>query len=207
MPGAQWFPGARLNFAEHVFRHASQDRPAVIARSEGAPVKHISWAELEASTATLAATLREWGTVPGDRVASYMPNLPETLIAFLACASVGAVWSSCAPDMGAPVVLDRLRQIEPKVLFATDSYSYNGKTHDRSNVVDELLAQLPSVERVVQVAGPLDRHAHGCLARLPSVAGVHCQGRERAKRTVAFQASVVDRIFVRHHRFAQGHGP
>lgn len=155
MPGAEWFPNARLNFAEHVFRNATPEQPAVIARSEDGPLQHISWAELERSTAALAATLRDWGVRPGDRVASYMPNRPETLIAFLACASIGAVWSSCAPDMGASVVLDRLRQTEPKVLFAIDSYSYKGNRHDRCAVVNELLAGLPSVERVVQVAGPL----------------------------------------------------
>ena len=155
MPGAEWFPNARLNFAEHVFRNATPQHPAVIARSEDGPLQHISWAELERSTAALAATLRGWGVGPGDRVASYMPNRPETVIAFLACASIGAVWSSCAPDMGVSVVLDRLRQTEPKVLFAIDSYSYKGKHHDRCAVVNELLAGLPSVERVVQVAGPL----------------------------------------------------
>jgi acetoacetyl-CoA synthetase len=155
MPGAEWFPGARLNFAEHVFRHATPERPAMIARSEDVPLQHISWAELERATAALAATLRGWGVGPGDRVASYMPNRPETVIAFLACASIGAVWSSCAPDMGAPVVLDRLRQIEPKVLFAVDSYRYNGKPHDRAREVAQLLAELPSVAHVVQVDGPL----------------------------------------------------
>ena len=155
MPGAQWFPNARLNFAEHVFRNATPDQPAVIARGENGPVQHISWAELERSTAALAATLRGWGVRPGDRVASYMPNRPETLIAFLACATIGAVWSSCATDMGASVVLDRLRQIEPKVLFAIDSYSYSGKRYDRLDVVNELLSGLPTVEHVVQVAGPL----------------------------------------------------
>jgi len=155
MPGAEWFPNARLNFAEHVFRNATPDQPAVIARSEDGAVQHISWAQLERSTAALAATLRGWGVQPGDRVASYMPNRPETLIAFLACASIGAVWSSCATDMGASVVLDRLRQIEPKVLFAIDSYSYSGKPYDRLDVVNELLSGLPSVEHVVQVPGPL----------------------------------------------------
>lgn len=157
MPGAEWFPNARLNFAEHVFRGATPNQPAVIARSEDVPLQHISWAELERATAALAATLRGWGVGPGDRVASYMPNRPETVIAFLACASIGAIWSSCAPDMGAPVVLDRLRQIEPKVLFAVDSYSYNGKQYDRAQVVRRLLADLPSVERTVQVSGPLAR--------------------------------------------------
>ena len=157
MPGAEWFPNARLNFAEHVFRGATPNQPAVIARSEDVPLQHISWAELERATAALAATLRGWGVGPGDRVASYMPNRPETVIAFLACASIGAIWSSCAPDMGAPVVLDRLRQIQPKVLFAVDSYSYNGKQYDRAQVVRRLLADLPSVERTVQVSGPLAR--------------------------------------------------
>lgn len=156
MPGIQWFPNARLNFAEHVFRNATSEHPVMLARREGAPLREISWEQLERTTAALAAQLRSWGVQPGDRVASFMPNLPETVIAFLACASVGAIWSSCAPDMGANVVLDRLRQIEPKVLFATDSYSYNGKNHDRSVVVNELLSELPSVERVVQVPGPLD---------------------------------------------------
>jgi len=127
----------------------------MIARSEDVPLQPVSWAELERATAALAATLRGWGVGPGDRVASYMPNRPETVIAFLACASIGAVWSSCAPDMGAPVVLDRLRQIEPKVLFAVDSYRYNGKPHDRAREVTQLLAELPSVQHVVQVQGPL----------------------------------------------------
>ena len=155
MPGAQWFPNARLNFAEHIFRNRTAEWPALIARSEDGPVQHISWAELERATAAVAATLRSWGVGPGDRVASFMPNRPETVIAFLACASIGAIWSSCAPDMGASVVLDRLRQIEPKVLFAIDSYSYNGKQQDRDNVVEQLLAELPSVEHAVHVQGPL----------------------------------------------------
>jgi len=156
MPGIEWFPKARLNFAEHVFRNATAAHPVMLAHAEGAPLREISWDELERTTAALAATLRRWGVQPGDRVASFMPNLPETVTAFLACASIGAIWSSCAPDMGASVVLDRLRQIEPKVLFATDSYSYNGKHHDRAGVVNELLASLPSVQHVVQVSGPLD---------------------------------------------------
>ncbi len=155
MPGAEWFPNARLNFAEHIFRNRTVQWPALIAHSEDVPLQQVSWAELERATAAVAATLRSWGVGPGDRVASYMPNRPETVIAFLACASIGAIWSSCAPDMGAPVVLDRLRQIEPKVLFAVDSYSYGGKQHDRFTVVNELLRELPSVQQVVQVPGPL----------------------------------------------------
>jgi acetoacetyl-CoA synthetase len=155
MPGASWYPNARLNYAEHVFRHANARTPALIARSEDTPTREVSWAELQRDTGAMAATMRALGVVAGDRVASYLPNRVETVVAFLACASIGAVWSSCAPDMGATVVLDRLRQIEPKLLLATDSTTYNGKTQDRASVVDELLRELPSVKAVVHVPGPL----------------------------------------------------
>lgn len=155
MPGAEWYPNAGLNYAEHVFRHAKADAPALIARGEDAPTREVSWAELQRDTGALAAKMRALGVVAGDRVASYLPNRVETVVAFLACASIGAVWSSCAPDMGATVVLDRLRQIEPKLLLATDSTTYNGKTQDRADVVDELLRELPSVKAVVHVSGPL----------------------------------------------------
>lgn len=169
MPGANWYPNTRLNYAEHVFRNASSDRPALLARSEDEPVREVSWAELERLTGALAARLRAMGVGPGDRVASYLPNRPETVVAFLACASIGAVWSSCAPDMGATVVLDRFRQIEPKVLFATDGYSYNGKFHERAAVVEELVRELPSVQVVVHVPGPASRVGsapewRGCVA-------------------------------------------
>jgi acetoacetyl-CoA synthetase len=155
MPGANWYPNARLNYAEHVFRNATAERPALIVRREDAPTCEVSWAELKRDTGALAGKLRALGIGPGDRVASYLPNRAETVVAFLACASIGAVWSSCAPDMGATVVLDRLRQIEPRILLATDSYSYNGKTHDRRAVVADLLRELPSVKSVLHVPGPL----------------------------------------------------
>ncbi len=155
MPGADWYPNARLNYAEHVFRNATPERPALIARGEGEPTREVSWAELQRDTAALAARLRQCGIAPGDRVASYLPNRVETVVAFLACASLGAVWSSCAPDMGASVVLDRLRQIEPRLLLATDSTHYNGKVQDRAAVVEELLRELPSVQAVLHVDGPL----------------------------------------------------
>ncbi len=159
MPGAQWFPNTRLNYAEHVFRQTSEERPALIARSEDTGTHEVSWADLKRDTAALAARLRGLGIGAGDRVASYMPNRAETVVAFLACASLGAIWSSCAPDMGASVVLDRFRQIEPKVLLAVDSYSYNGKVHDRRELVEELLLQLPTVQHVIHVAGPICRAA------------------------------------------------
>lgn len=167
MPNAQWFPNARLNYAEHIFRKSTPDCPALIARSEDTELREVSWAELEHDTSALAAKLRALGIERGDRVASYMPNRPETVVAFLACASIGAIWSSCAPDMGPTVVLDRLRQIEPKLLFATDSYSYNGKPHDRAPQVSELLGELPSVQYVVHVSGPMHSKRtldwRGCL--------------------------------------------
>ncbi|OVZ60747.1 acetoacetate--CoA ligase [Pigmentiphaga sp. NML080357] len=154
MPGARWFPDVRLNYAEHVFRNASDERPALIARGESHPPRMVPWAELRRSAGALAATLRGLGVGPGDRVVSYMPNTPETVIAFLACASLGATWSSCSPEMGVSVVVDRFRQIEPKVMFAVDGYRYNGKHHDRTAVVGELLEALPSVAHVIHVPEP-----------------------------------------------------
>ncbi|MBK6007764.1 acetoacetate--CoA ligase [Ramlibacter ginsenosidimutans] len=154
MPGARWFPNTRLNYAEHVFRNATDQRPAIVARSE-AGVREVSWRELQDQVGALAARLRALGIQAGDRVAAYLPNQPETVVAFLACASIGAIWSSCATDMGPSVVLDRLQQIEPRLLLASDSYRYNGKTHDRAAVVGDLLRALPCVRTVIHVPGPL----------------------------------------------------
>lgn len=151
MPGARWFPGAHLNYAEQVFRHASSDRPALLFRSERHPLTEISWDDLQRNVASLAAALRAMGVQPGDRVVGYMPNIPQTLMAFLACASLGAVWSSCSPDMGTASVVDRFRQIEPKALFAVDGYQYNGKPFDRRQVIHELQSELPTLERLVLV--------------------------------------------------------
>ncbi len=168
MPGARWFPEAHLNYAEHVFRQRAADRPAIIVRHEGDEPRAIGWDALEAQVGAMAASLRTMGVEPGDRVVSFMPNIPETLVAFLACASLGAIWSSCSPDMGASVVLDRFQQIKPRVLFVIDSYRYNGKTFDRKTVVDELVAQLPTVEHVVHVPGPL---ADGAAPTTPAWPG------------------------------------
>jgi acetoacetyl-CoA synthetase len=156
MPGAQWFPNASLNYAEHVFKQADANRPAIIAKREDCTSYEVSWAELQRDVGALAETLRRLGITRGDRVASYMPNRSETIVAFLAAASIGAIWSSCAPDMGVSVVLDRFKQIEPKLLFATDSYSYNGKHHDRADLVAQLVAGLPTLSHVIHVSGPLD---------------------------------------------------
>jgi acetoacetyl-CoA synthetase len=151
MPGARWFPDAELNYVEQALRW-DDDRPAVVFRSECRPPETISHRELRRRVAAVAAGLRGLGVGRGDRVAAYAPNIPETLIGFLATASLGAVWSSCSPDFGVTAVLDRFRQIEPKVLLAADGYVYRGTVHDRRPEVDELARNLPSVEAVVTIA-------------------------------------------------------
>src|SRR5690349_18206662 len=149
MPGAQWFPGAKLNYAEHVFRNASPDRPALLFRSERHHLVTISWAELSRKVASIAHSLRSMGVQPGDRVVAYMGNIPETLMAFLACASIGATWSSCAPDFGFNSVVDRFKLIEPTILFAVDGYQYNGKPFDRRQMVADLQAALPTIQKTI----------------------------------------------------------
>jgi acetoacetyl-CoA synthetase len=151
MPGAQWFAGAELSYAEHIFRHASAAHPAIIFQSERHAVTEISWAELRARVAAAARGLRRLGVGRGDRVVAYIPNIPQAVIAFLACASLGAIWSSCSPDFGTNSVIDRFAQIEPKVLFAVDGYSYNGKPFDRRGAVAELQRSLPTLEHTVLV--------------------------------------------------------
>ncbi|MBR8220563.1 acetoacetate--CoA ligase [Burkholderia ambifaria] len=158
MPGAKWFPGVRMNYVEQVFRHADQTSPAISFRNESGDQRDLSWDELEQQVAALAATLRRLGVERGDRVAAFMPNTPETIVAFLATISVGAIWSACAPDMGQLAVLDRFRQIEPKVMIAVDGYRYGGKSYDRRELLHALLGELPSVEHVVLVPN-LDPHA------------------------------------------------
>jgi acetoacetyl-CoA synthetase len=157
MPGAQWFPGATLNYAQQVFRHAEREhaagQPAVLFQNERlrerGEIQELSWPELQRQVASLAAELKRMGVAPGDRVCAYLPNTPQTAVAFLAAASVGAVWSVCSPDMGPVAVLDRFRQIEPKVLIACDGYRYAGVEHDRLDVLAGVLAELPSVTDVV----------------------------------------------------------
>ena len=151
MPGAKWFVGAQINYAQNVFRHASADRPALIYQSETRPLTEMSWHELERNVASIADALRKMGVQPGDRVVGYLPNIPEAAIAFLAAASLGAVWSSCSPDFGVDSVVDRFGQIEPKVLFAVDGYTYGGKPFSRTDVVAELQRRLPSIQHTVIV--------------------------------------------------------
>jgi acetoacetyl-CoA synthetase len=164
MPGAGWFRGSELNYAGHVFRHMSTERPALIFQSEIQPLIEISWEELYCKVSSVAACMRSMGVRPGDRVVAYMPNIPQTLIAFLACASIGATWSSCSPDFGTRSVNDRFKQIEPKVLFAVDGYVYGGKTFDLKPAVSSLQQSLPTLEKTILVpylkpdAGPERSH-------------------------------------------------
>jgi acetoacetyl-CoA synthetase len=149
MPGAQWFPNASLNYAEHVFAGKRDEEVAILHASELRELDELSWGELRAQVAAVAAGLRELGVGRGDRVVAYMPNIPEAIVAFLATASLGAVWSSCSPDFGPPSVVDRFAQIEPKVLFAVDGYRYGGKDFDRREVVTRLREEMPTLERTV----------------------------------------------------------
>ena len=149
MPGAQWFTGTSLNYAEHVFAGVDDAETAIFHASELRELGELSWGELRAQVAAVAAGLRELGVERGDRVVAYMPNIPEATIAFLACAGIGAVWSSCSPDFGPASVVDRFAQIEPKVLFAVDGYRYGGKDFDRRETLARLQAEMPSLERTV----------------------------------------------------------
>jgi acetoacetyl-CoA synthetase len=149
MPGTEWFPGARLSYAEHVFRDRDDAEVAIRHASELRDLSELTWGELRALTARIAGGLRELGVGPGDRVVAYLPNVPEAMAAFFACASIGAVWSSCSPDFGVKSVVDRFAQIEPKVLFAVDGYRYNGRDFDRVDTVAALEEQIGSLEHTV----------------------------------------------------------
>ena len=164
MPGANWFPDARLNFAENLLRR--RDRAdALVFWGEDKVQRRISHAQLHATVSRLAQPLRAAGVQPGDRVVGYLPNMPETVMAMLAAASIGAIWSSCSPDFGVQGVLDRFGQIEPKVLFAADGYWYNGKAIDSRAKVEEIARQLHTLTRVVVVHYLAD---HADLSGIPN---------------------------------------
>lgn len=150
MPGARWFEGAKVNYARQVFRHTDRaqaaGQPAIVAENERGETAELSWPELRRQSASLALELRRQGIGRGDRVAAYLPNIPAAVVGLLACASLGAIWTLCSPDMGTNAVLDRLRQTEPKALIAVDGVFYGGKAMDRSVAVAEILRQLPSIE-------------------------------------------------------------
>lgn len=151
MPYTKWFGGATLNYAEHIFRNKSSSSPAILFASERHDLTSISWSELENQTASLQGYLRSLEIKTGDRVAAYIPNIPQATVSMLAATSIGAIWSSCSPDFGIESVLDRFRQIEPSVLIAVDGYSYGGKRFDRLNVVKEISSQLPSLKKIILI--------------------------------------------------------
>lgn len=169
MPGAEWFPGVRVNYVRQVLRHvvpaSAAGHPAIIAEDERGEIEVLDWPTLRSQVASLALALRDRGVGKGDRVVAYLPNRPEAIVSFLACAAIGAIWAICAPDMGVPAILDRFVQIEPKVLIATDAVFYAGKTLDRADVVRQLREGLPSLETFIcvrsglgkgEIAGALD---------------------------------------------------
>lgn len=153
MPNVRWFTQAKINYAEHVFLHLQKrlNKPAIIFKNETEPIQTISWGELYEQVASVAQALRKMGVKKGDRVVAYLPNIPQTVIAFLATASIGGVWSSCPPEFGVAGIIDRFKQIEPKVLFAVDGYYYNGKYHDKRPIIKELKKELPTLEHIVVV--------------------------------------------------------
>ena len=167
MPGTRWFPEARLNFAENLLRRRD-DGIAIEFAGEGGARRSMTWRELHDEVERVAASLRALGIRPGDRVAAWLPNVPETVVAMLASASVGAVFSSCSPDFGVRGVLDRFGQIEPRVLFAAAAYRYNGKIHDCLERLARMLPELPTVERAVVTpfaADDMDLSGLGARAR------------------------------------------
>lgn len=165
MPGAVWFDGSRVNYAEHMLRHADAllDSTAVFHASESRPLSELSWRDLRTQVRSLASRLRRMGIKPGDRVAAYMPNIAETLVAMLASAAVGAIWSAAAPEFGSRTVLDRFKQIDPVLLFAVDGYRFGSKAFDRSAEIARIAGELPRLEHVIwlgylepdEIAGPI----------------------------------------------------
>ena len=183
MPGARWFPQARLNFAANLLRRDDRE-PAIIFWGEDRVSSSITFAELHHEVSRLAQALRAAGVTAGDRVAAYMPNVPGTVIAMLAAASIGAIWSSCSPDFGVQGVLDRFGQIEPKILFSTDGYFYNGKTIELIDRLVEIAKRLPSVQKVIVV--PYTRSDPGIDA-IPNSAIVHDFMAPFAARAIEFE--------------------
>lgn len=157
MPGAKWFVGARINYAEHIFRNKTKKRPAIIHAAETREISEISWDQLYQETAAFQKTLQDLGVGKGDRVVAYAANIYETIVAFLATASLGAIWSSASPDFGTESVIDRFQQIEPKVMITVDGYSYGGKTYTRTDVIQEIQKELPTLEATIVIPFLEDR--------------------------------------------------
>ena len=151
MPHTHWFPGTTLNFAEHIFRNATDKHPAIIFKSERNELQEISWQQLRSEVTSLQGYLLENRIRPGDRVVGFLPNIPEATTAFLAANSLGAVWSSCSPDFGIQAVIDRFAQVAPKVLITVDGYQYGGKAFDKEETILELMKMMPSLELVILI--------------------------------------------------------
>src|SRR5580658_6305028 len=149
MPGAQWFVGARLNYARHVLRGEAAGGDALLYASEGQSVRSVSWDSLGNRVRLLATRMRAMGIQRGDRVAAVLPNIPETVIALLATSAIGAIWSVCSPDFGVRGILDRLAALRPKLLIGIDGYRYGGKEFDRRREMDEVIAGLPELRQVI----------------------------------------------------------
>ena len=147
-----------MNYAEHVFRNHTTEWPAIVAKREAGEAGETSWSELRKETGALAGSLKKAGVRRGDRVAAYLSNVPEAVVGLLACASIGAIWSSCSPDFGAPSVIERFKQIEPAVLLANDGYDYNGRYYDRLDAVTQIQSALPSLKKTVMVPARLGKH-------------------------------------------------
>ncbi len=154
MPGAQWFPGARLNYAQHVLRHERAGQDALLFLSESGPAAALSREQLGGQVRIVGTALRGMGVRPGDRVASYLPNIPQTVVAMLAAASIGAIWAGCSPDFGWRGALDRFRQLAPKVLFCVDAYQYGGRRFDRTGELRRIISGLDGLEHVVYLPQP-----------------------------------------------------
>ena len=160
MPRARWFPGCTLNYAENVFAKRSAERPMLLHSDESGLLASLSWEDAEMQVAALAACLRELGVQRGDRVVAFLPNIPEAVLALLATASIGAIWSSCAPEFGSQSVLERFQQIEPKILIAVPEYQYNGQRFDRRDVLCKLQAELPTLEQTLLVRARKGEASH-----------------------------------------------
>lgn len=150
-PGRLWFQGAELNYAEHVFRNETNEHPALLFQSERHDLREVTWDELSDQVAAVAARLRDMGVESGDRVVAFLPHVPQAVVSFLACASIGAVWSCCSPDFGADSVLSRFEQLDPTVLIFCDGYSYDGTEFDKTDIVTDIRESLPSLEASILV--------------------------------------------------------
>lgn len=184
LSGAGWFPGVRLNYAEHALRGDDADGPALVQVSEGRETVEMSWSELRGQVGSFADRLRAWGVGPGDRVVGYLPDIAEAVVALLGTAAVGAVWSCCAPDHGTDAVVDRLAQLEPKVLLAADGYRFGGHDVDRVAAIEEIAGRLPTLQRVVVV--PRVRDAVVAPAGAIAWAAMVAEPREPVFERVAF---------------------